>query len=140
MIKCLISFLSLSLARLSLLCLRSLFLLGGRETVSSRTSFFCILFLGTGLQTLEREVISRERLELYQDELLMFSRGARARITRLGNWVIPGHCLIIPGHYLGNIPGHWVMLFCDDCWAGCDTRRLLDMGVMDLEEATLMQR
>ena len=68
----------------------------------------------------------------------MFSRGAR--IIRLGNWVISGHCLVIPGHYLGNIPGHWVMLFRDDCLSGRVTRRLLDMGVMDPEEATLMQR
>ena len=65
--------------------------------------------------------------------LNVFKGRSRTRITRLGNWVIPGH-------YLGIIPGHWVMLFRDDCLSGCDTRRLLDMGVMDPEEATLMQR
>ena len=81
MIKCLSSFLSLSLARLSLLCLRSLFLSGGREelTACSRTSLLsCKLVLGTGLQTLEREYTSLERLELYHEELWIFSRGARA--------------------------------------------------------------
>ena len=50
---------SLSLARLSLRCFRSLFLLGGREELLSKldtwvvASLRCKLVLGTGLQTLE---------------------------------------------------------------------------------------
>ena len=67
--------------------------------------FLCKLVLGTGLQTLEREFETLERLELYHDELRIFSRGAR--ITMLYNFVIPGHFwLVIPGHCLLIIPGH----------------------------------
>ena len=76
---------SLSLARLSLRCFRSLFFLGGREELlaSLRTwtvsSFCCILFLGTGLQTFLREgALGSGRLELYHEALGIVPRGARA--------------------------------------------------------------
>ena len=55
----------------------------------------------------------------------------RSRITIICNFSIPGHCLVIPGHYLLVIPGHWVMVFLDDCLSGVDTRWLLRVEVMD---------
>ena len=40
----------------------------------------------------------------------IFKGRSHARITRLGNWVIPGHCVIIPGYFV-IIPGHFVCFF-----------------------------
>ena len=133
-------FLSLSFARLYLLCLRSLFLLGGREelTTASRTwivsLLFCTLVLGTGLQTLERGVgiLEGGRLELKPRSTGDIIKGrSRTRIITIHNIVIPGHCLVIPGHCLLIIPGHWVTIFFDDCLSGRDMRWLVRMRVMD---------
>ena len=77
---------SLSLARLSLLCLRSLFFLEGREELLASlctwtVSPFCVtLFLGTGLQTFLRGegALGSGRFELYQEALGIVPRGAHA--------------------------------------------------------------
>ena len=107
---------SLSLARLSLLCFLSLFLLGGREELTTclRTSLLtCTLVLGTGLQSLEREYISLERLELYQEELWIFLRGARARASL--DWVT-GLFLGTFALFLGTFVG--IFLGTVSCFSG----------------------
>ena len=94
--------LSRSRALLSLLCTRFLFLLGGGGTFSR--SLVCLsvtVFLGTGRQLLRCE----DNDELCHTELLIFSSGARAYITRRHDGVTFTH-IFTAVRRLVNIPGY----------------------------------
>ena len=68
----------------------------------------------------------------------IFKGRAHAHITRLGNWVIPGHFVIIPGHFWWCIPGHCVCFFCDMGLSRRNTRWLVVVVIMDPQKAALM--
>ena len=128
----------LSLARLSLLCLQSRFLLGGREELLASLctwtfpSFCVTLSLGTGSQTFLRGegALGSGRFELYQEALGIVPRGARAFASLLFTVLV----------FLVIIPGHCVIVFLWSCFPGGYTRWLVWMGVVYPEKTTFMQR